>query len=77
MPHEALLTTVPVQQRQSVPTVLDMLRFRVGVRKGAVPGCQGPHQSPKAQASEPPAKMPGAAPERVSPYRQKRTAGAV
>ena len=48
MPHEALPTTVPVQQRQSVPTVLDMLRFRVGVRKGAVPGCQGPHQSPKA-----------------------------
>ena len=34
MPHEARLATVPVQHRQSAPTVLDMLRFWNGSKKG-------------------------------------------
>ncbi len=36
MPHEARLTTVPIQQRQSAPTISAEPRFQVGVRKGAV-----------------------------------------
>ena len=41
MPHEVRHITVPVQQRQSAPTVLGVLRFRVCVRKGAVDWMSG------------------------------------